>query len=131
MKHCRGHRPSQQINAKNYCNGILECIDRSDETNCDDDDKPVMFRTIGVANYLMHSAQILFCYRYWLMASINREDNHSFLTEGQTLFWQTMSQHPHPVRKRSILAGLMIMIKPMKTAINQLNRDNIIQQSFM
>ena len=34
MKHCNGHRPSQQIRDTFFCDDKLDCIDRSDETNC-------------------------------------------------------------------------------------------------
>ena len=40
MQHCRGHRPSQQINSHFLCDNTLDCIDRSDEVNCISD----MFR---------------------------------------------------------------------------------------
>ena len=34
MVHCKGHRPSQYIKSKEFCDNIYNCIDRSDESNC-------------------------------------------------------------------------------------------------
>ena len=35
--HCKGHRPSQFIWQGALCDGHLDCIDRSDEAGCDDE----------------------------------------------------------------------------------------------
>ena len=35
--HCKGHRPSQFIWQGALCDGLLDCIDRSDEAGCNDD----------------------------------------------------------------------------------------------
>ena len=32
--HCRGHHPSQLIGDHQICNGVYDCLDRSDETRC-------------------------------------------------------------------------------------------------
>ena len=35
LVHCRGHRPSQFISRSSVCDGKIDCIDRSDESDCD------------------------------------------------------------------------------------------------
>ena len=35
--HCRGHRPSQFIADYQICNGVYDCVDRSDESGCNND----------------------------------------------------------------------------------------------
>ena len=34
LQHCSGHRPSQSILALYKCDNVYDCIDRSDESNC-------------------------------------------------------------------------------------------------